>query len=77
MRVSIDPVSDVEGTFSQFPTNLARVGFDRSDRKFVAVALAAPEQAIIYNALDTDWRDHRGGLLAAGVDVHGLCPHHI
>ena len=77
VRVVIDPASDAEGTFAQFPTNLAHDGFDRSDRKFVAVALAAPEEAIIYNAVDTDWSYHRAGLIAAGVVVHELCPHHV
>jgi len=75
VRVHIDPVEDAEGTFDQVPKELADAGFDRSDRKFVAVALAAPEEATIYNAVDSDWRDHHAALAAAGVVVHELCPH--
>ena len=48
--------------------------FDRSDRKFVAVALASGSSPKVLNAADTDWRDHRQALAENGVDVVFLCP---
>lgn len=73
--VKLDPVSDAAGTFAQFPMSAALAGFDRSDRKFAAVAAAAPEDAVIYNATDSDWSNFRGALVTAGVIVSELCTH--
>ncbi len=77
LRVTIDSVSDADGTFAQCPKSLADDGFDRSDRKFVAVALASGEEATIYNAVDTDWHEHSKVLDAEGVVVTELCPLYI
>jgi len=75
--VSITPVTN-GGTrrFQDFPaaTNLST--FDKSDQKFVAVALASGEKPPILNAVDSDWWNHRAALTAAGVNVEFLCPQH-
>lgn len=43
--------------------------FDRSDRKFLAVALSDPKTIAIVNAADTDWLYFEKELEAAGVEV--------
>jgi hypothetical protein len=59
---SIDP--DPRG-FLEFPI---------SDRKFVAVAMAAGSQPAIVNASDTDWWNAREVLAEHGVNVEFVCP---
>ena len=66
-------VHEVRG-FEEFPDSARLSLFDRSDRKFVAVALAGGSSPKVLNAADTDWRDHRQALAENGVDVVFLCP---
>ena len=70
------PVTPVPGqrSFEEFPDDPDLATFDRSDRKFVAVALASGEQPPILNASDTDWWNHRQALSRHGVEVRFLCP---
>jgi len=60
--------------FEEFPEDPALAGFDPSDHKFVAVALASGEPAPVLNATDTDWRDYAEPLGKHGVQVRFLCP---
>jgi hypothetical protein len=52
----------------------AFVGFDPSDRKFVALSLAHGEKPEICNATDRDWRDYAKPLARYGVRVWFVCP---
>lgn len=63
-----------EREFAEFPDDPVLADFDRSDRKFVAVALASKTNPEILNATDTDWRQHRAALLQQGIRVTFLCP---
>lgn len=63
--------------FEEFPNDDALLGFDRSDRKFVAVALASGEAPSILNATDSDWWEFHNQLAAYGVHVNYLCPDHV
>lgn len=72
VRVSIHPVAD---SFQEFPKSPDLQDFDKSDRKFVAVALAAGRSVPILNATDSDWVNYKKALVAAGVSVVQLCPH--
>ena len=63
-----------EHNFLEFPQDAALEGFDLSDRKFVAVALAHPEKPPILNAVDSDWRDFETQLAVHGVKIEFLCP---
>jgi hypothetical protein len=65
---------DSHRVFAEFPDNPELSRFDRSDRKFVAVALASQESAVEINASDTDWRDFLAPLRKCGVCVRFLCP---
>ncbi|MEB3338149.1 MAG: hypothetical protein VKJ46_11845 [Leptolyngbyaceae bacterium] len=71
-QVSITQISENE--FAEFPKSEALEKFDRSDRKFVAVALAHPHHPPITNAVDSDWRDFQDALAEYGVQIEFLCP---
>ncbi len=62
--------------YDEFPDQPNLATFDRSDQKFVAVALASGENPAILNAVDSDWWNHHAALSAAGVNVQFLCPQH-
>ncbi len=61
-------------SFAEFPNTPDLQGFDRSDRKFVAVALAHPERPLIANAPDSDWWNYRDALAAHDALVEFVCP---
>lgn len=63
-----------EDDFKEFPDDPALAGFDRSDRKFVAVARASRNNPDVLNAVDTDWWTFREPLMRHGVRVKFLCP---
>ena len=71
-RVPITP--HPERGYEEFPDAEDLASFDRSDRKFVAVALAHGEGPPIYNATDSDWHEHGEALTRHGVRVEFLCP---
>lgn len=62
--------------YVEFPNRTDLSTFDRSDQKFVAVALKSGSNPPILNAVDSDWWNHRGVLAAAGVQIEFLCPQH-
>ncbi len=68
-RIAVTPAGDERG-FEELPENT----FDRSDRKFLAVAVAA--KAVVLNAMDSDWGDHKALMDELGVEVNELCPQH-
>ena len=72
-RVPITPIGD--GSYAEFPTSTDLEAFDRSDRKFVAVAVACADKATIANAVDSDWSESQVALAQAGVHVQELCQH--
>jgi hypothetical protein len=74
--IDIEPAdsSDRDCTdFGKFPNDPALADFDRSDRKFVAVALAHPAHPPILNATDTDWWEVREALYKHGLKIEFLC----
>lgn len=62
-----------DNTYTEFPTSPDLAGFDRSDRKFVALAKADPSNPSIYNGSDTDWWDFREALEREGIHIVFLC----
>ena len=67
-----------ERVFEAFPTDPRLETFDRDDRKFVAAALVAGmTHTRIVNAVDSDYRLHKGALEEAGVVVQELCPEEL
>jgi len=76
-RVSITPTADGGWRrYEEFPDQPALKGFDPSDQKFVAVAMASRTNPPILNAVDSDWWNHSAALNAASVTVEFLCPQH-
>lgn len=73
-QVPITPAAEAGRGFEEFPDDPDLAGFDRADRKFVAVAIACGEPAPIWNASDTDWWSCREVLRRHGVEVRFLCP---
>jgi hypothetical protein len=69
-------ISYDEAGYAEFPFDLTTL--DRSDRKFVAVALVAgnPTPPIV-NASDTDWDIASDELRAHGLSIEELCPNYI
>jgi hypothetical protein len=63
--------------FDEFPDDIDLVAFDRSDRKFVAVALASRKKPTVLNAVDSDWAQSYNGLARHGIKVDFLCPQHV
>jgi hypothetical protein len=77
VKVSITPTDTSGYHFAEFPAVEALAKFDRSDRKFVAVALASGLNPEILNAVDSDWSNFQAALDGAGVRLRQLCPQHI
>ena len=59
--------------YEEFPDDPGLARFDRSDRKFVAVAIASKLDPNVLNATDTDWWHYRECLKRHGVRVVFLC----
>ncbi|MGD0768910.1 MAG: hypothetical protein ABSB42_12060 [Tepidisphaeraceae bacterium] len=60
--------------FEEFPQDADLAEFDRSDRKFVAVALASRNKPVVLNAVDPDSAENYAALKRNGVTVRFLCP---
>lgn len=60
--------------FREFPNDDELDGFDRSDRKFVAVAKASGLDPPIINAADKDWWDYLQPLQKNGIQIEFICP---
>jgi hypothetical protein len=67
----VDLPKDEQGEYEDFPDTAELAGFDRSDRKFAA--LAHREGIPVANATDSDWLDHLPVLTANGIPVHFVC----
>lgn len=77
-RVSLTPKYESGAeSFEEFPDDPDLGDFDRSDRKFVAVALASVRAPLILNAVDSDWAESHEALVRNGVTVRFLCPQHV
>jgi hypothetical protein len=63
--------------FEEFPKHEALARFDRSDRKFVAVAAAHPDRPPILEAADVKWVGWAAALAEVGVNLELLCEHEI
>ena len=67
-------------SYNEFPDTTKHPGlahFDRSDRKFVAVANAHPDKPPILQATDSKWWGWKDALAEAGIKVHFLCECYI
>src|SRR5258706_211035 len=72
-RVPITSIRGSDRNFAEFPADPDLDGFDPSDRKFVAVAIASGVNPTIHNASDRDWADFRAPLTRYVV-INFICP---
>ena len=74
-KVTIHSISSPDNNeFEEFPSDPELEKFDRSDRKFVAVALAAPDLPPIIVAVDRGWTRFHEPLVKNGIKIQFLCP---
>src|SRR5436189_2034270 len=66
---NITCLDENEQNFEEFPTCDALEDFDRSDRKFVAVANAGEEKRPILQAVDFKWWSWKEALASVGIHV--------
>lgn len=71
--VRITPENSDQTNFMEFPSDPALIGFDKDDRKFIAVALAHPDKPPILQAVDVQWWQMQVALNQAGVQIEFLC----
>jgi len=76
-QVPLTPRAEDEQDFEEFPRHPGLSAFDPSDRKFVAVAAACPDGAVILEATDSKWWGWAGALAECGIKVEFLCPEEI
>ncbi len=62
-----------ENHYAVLPAELGLDNFDPADKKFVAVALTCNPFPPIYNATDSDWREHAAAFTVANLTIVELC----
>lgn len=67
------PITVSGDSYLEFPTHPGLVSFDRSDRKFIAVANAHPNKPPILEATDSKWWGWQTPLAEVGINVHFVC----
>lgn len=75
--VSIRPKEEDPEDFHELrpaDPDVGKYGYDRSDRKFLAVAAAHPENPPILQSFDSKWWGWTKSLRKDGVSIHFLCP---
>ena len=73
-RVDVTPKTNDPDDFEEFPNDADLAKFDRSDRKFVAVALTSRHRPKILNATDSDWWIFCSQLKKHNIVIKFLCP---
>ncbi len=72
-RVTITPKDDDDQDFHELPSPPQGVRYDRSDKKFLAVAAAHSDLPPILQSFDSKWWGWKEALAAVGVQIHFLC----
>jgi hypothetical protein len=76
-HVQITPTTVDDEDFDELPKPPAGTVYDRSDRKFLAVAAAHADHPPILQSYDSKWWGWRATLSASGITIHFLCEHDI
>lgn len=71
------PITQKGDSYDAFPTHVDLSDFDRSDRKFVAVANAHKNKPPILQATDSKWWGWKDALADVGIVVQFLCPEYV
>lgn len=70
-------ISRNDDSYDEFPAHDGLKNFDKSDRKFVAVANAHSEKPPILQATDSKWWGWKDALAEVGITVQFLCPEYV
>ena len=73
-RIVITECAEGDREYEEFPDDASLRGFDRSDQKFVAVAIASQLKPTIVNATDSDWHHYKVALEPYPLELEFLCP---
>lgn len=76
-QVSITAKADDPDDFEELPAPDGGTTYDRSDRKFLAVAAAHPDRPHILQSFDSKWWGWQVSLSKCGVRIHFLCEDEI
>ena len=76
-QVKLTVRGDDPEDFLEFPHDPELDNFDRSDRKYVSVAVESRRNPEILNAVDTDWWQYKEAFMRKGIRVQFLCPQHM
>ncbi len=76
-QVAITPLDNDLEDFAEFPNSLRSAGFDRSDRKFIAVAVAHGTSPPVLQGFDSKWWGWREQLKEERITVIFLCEEEI
>lgn len=71
-KVPITPRDGDQEDFVELP-GAGEASYDRSDRKFLAVAAAHEERPPVLQSFDSKWWGWQESLAASGVRIHFLC----
>ena len=75
-RVALTPKQNDPADFDECPVSEG-VHYDRSDRKFLAVAHAHPARPALLQSFDSKWWGWQEALRPFGVTIVFLCPSQI
>ncbi len=73
---SVD-ITKVDHSYKEFPKHKDLDAFDRSDRKFIAVAYKHPKRPPIIQAADSKWWGYRKVLASCGITVRFVCEQYV
>jgi hypothetical protein len=76
-RVTITSTEEDDEDFVELAKPTDGTSYDRSDRKFLAVAAAHPDHPPILQSFDSKWWGWQAALAEIGVSIHFLCEHAI
>lgn len=73
-RITINRNGD---SYDEFPNHDGLIQFDKSDRKFIAVANAHPAKPPVLQATDSKWWGWKDALKEVGITVQFLCADYV
>lgn len=71
------PITKNNDSYNEFPRYIGLSDFDRSDKKFIAVANAHPQKPPVLQATDSKWWGWKDALVQVGIIVNFLCPDYV
>jgi hypothetical protein len=72
-RVAITPKAEDPEDFEELPQPPKGTSYDRSDRKFLAVAAAHTPHPPVLQSFDSKWWGWQESLAEHGIKIHFLC----